>query len=202
MTDGGRRRRGTPRLRIHENGGKAVPDTPWPDDFDLVALALSASMPGRGVPRPANDSDRRDGARGLGEARATEARRLDCLLHVQPKVDDVGKHLQAALRLAVAAGGPERHVGLPLLQHDEGARRCPWPLVRRQDVGVVRIEPEVASPAVDQDACVTQNHPRPGQRNCWAWLRPCSPARPLWPGTWCRPRRPRRAPASAPSLGR
>ena len=28
-----------------------------------------------------------------------------------------------------------------LLQHDEGARRRPWPLVGRQDVGVVRIEP-------------------------------------------------------------
>ena len=25
-----------PRLWIHEDGGKTVPDTPWPDDFDLV----------------------------------------------------------------------------------------------------------------------------------------------------------------------
>src|SRR5262245_45406420 len=100
-----------PRLRVHENRGKAVPDTPGPYDFDLVAsgvervdhrlgeacldlqtIRIGAMRPGR-----------------LGEARTTEARRLDCLLHVQPEVDDVGKHLQAALWLAITAGGPERH---------------------------------------------------------------------------------------------
>ena len=26
-----------PSLRVHKNGGKAVPDTPRPDDFDTVA---------------------------------------------------------------------------------------------------------------------------------------------------------------------
>src|SRR5438128_9684561 len=95
----------------------------------------------------------------LGKARATEPWRLNRLLDVQPKVDDVGKHLQAALRLAVATRSPERHKGMALLQYDESTRRGPRPLVRRQDIGVVRIQPEVAPPAVDQNACVAQNHP-------------------------------------------
>src|SRR5947199_9514262 len=95
-----------PCLRIHENGGKAVPDTPRPDDFDAVApgvecidyylgeTSLNLQTVGIGAMGPG----------GLWEARATEPWRLDRLLHVQPKVDNIGKHLQAALRLAVATG--------------------------------------------------------------------------------------------------
>src|SRR5687768_16621123 len=146
-----------PCLRVDENGSKAIPDTPWPDDFDLVApgververclgeTSLDLQTVRIGSMRPGR----------LGEARATEAWGFDGLLHVQAKVDDVGKYLQAALRLAVTTGSAERHAGLALFEHDEGARCRARPFVRRQGVGVVRVQPEVAPAAVDQDACVT-----------------------------------------------
>ncbi len=98
-----------PCLRIHENGSKAVPDTPWPDGFDLMTsgveridyrlceTCLDLQTVRIGAMRPGR----------LGKARATEAWRLNRLLDVQPEVDDVGKDLQAALRLAIATGGPE-----------------------------------------------------------------------------------------------
>src|SRR5262249_162944 len=146
-------------LRVHQNGGKAVPDAPRPDDLDAVApgverldyrvgeTSLDLETVGIGAMRPGR----------LREARATDAPRLDRLLDVQHKVANIGKHLQAALRLTVATGGAERHVRLTLLQDDKGARRRAWPLMGRQDIGVVWIQPEVTPPTVDQDARIPQN---------------------------------------------
>jgi hypothetical protein len=73
-----------PCLWIHENGGKAVPDTPGPDDFDLVTSGVERIDDRRREAcldlQTIRIGPRRPG--GLGEARATETRRLDCLLHV------------------------------------------------------------------------------------------------------------------------
>src|SRR6266849_3039852 len=73
-----------PCLRVHENGGKAIPDTPWLDDFDLVTSGVKR-IDYRLRETCLDLQTIRIGSVGpgrLGEARATEARRLDCLLHV------------------------------------------------------------------------------------------------------------------------
>src|SRR5215475_6261612 len=77
-----------PGLWIHENGGKAVPDTPRSNNFDLVTSGVE-SLDYRLREACLDLQTIRIGSVGpgrLGEARAAEARRLDCLLHVQPKV--------------------------------------------------------------------------------------------------------------------
>ena len=73
-----------PCLRIHENGGKAVPDTPWPDSFDLVASGVERIDYRWREACLDLQTIRIDPMRpgGLGKARATEAWRLDRLLHV------------------------------------------------------------------------------------------------------------------------
>src|ERR1700704_5653746 len=72
------------RLRIHENGSKAIPDTPWPDDFDLVTSGVECLDYCRREAGLDLQTIRIDsvGPGGLGEARAAEPRRLDCLLHI------------------------------------------------------------------------------------------------------------------------